>query len=90
MGENGRVNVRPRETQNIIPIRYEESMDIPIDRYSPIIRFKEKLFQSQYGTVYQFSKRWKAVLDNIKANYPSASMITRVTIADDTLMVNNR
>ena len=89
-GENGRVNVRPRETQNIIPIRYEESMDIPIDRYSPIIRFKEKLFQSQYGTVYQFSKRWKAVLDNIKANYPSASMITRVTIADDTLMVNNK
>lgn len=88
--DNGRFNVTDTSGFDVIQLdksAYIESDDV--DR-SRVNSFMSKLMDNRYGMNYNFSQRWKCILDSIAKSFPRTAMVVRVQVLVDVMLVNNR
>ena len=80
--ENGEVYLeRPRRTQEIYNYTDDNFIDVKVNKYEGIEKFKKVMYESRNGTAYEFKKRWDIVLKQISKMCPDKAMVTRISIA---------
>lgn len=88
--DDGRTFIMTRGTSDVGLIKPNMYVRTMVPNYTAAERFKKRLFENRYGTSYEFKKRWDYLLDCVISSFPSASMITRITLLDSTVSVNNK
>lgn len=79
---NGEINFEKlRMTQEIYNYTNDNFIDVVVNKYEGIERFKKVLYESRNGTAYSFKKRWDIVLKQISKMCPDKAMVTRISIA---------
>ena len=90
LGNKGELVVQPSSTQNVVRLNRENYMKASMPKHEVVDKFKSRLFESRNGTSYEFKKRWSYVLESIEYQYPKKSLVTRIAIDGDTIVVNNK
>lgn len=88
--ERNVTHIDPRATQSILGIQEDQFEETLIPDYSPMQRFKKKLFESKNGTSYEFKKRWDFVLKSAARLFPDRTMVTRFAISGTSVTVNGK
>ena len=89
-GKTGRVvYMTPEETTDVLGLTPENSVLISMPEYDALESTAGRLFDSLWGTQYQFKKRWKRILDGVVPS-SRAGMITRMTIMEDVIAFNKK
>lgn len=88
--ERNATHIDPRATQSVLGIQEDQFEETMIPDYSPMQRFRKKLFESKNGTSYEFKKRWDFVLKSAAKLFPNRTMVTRFAISGTSVTVNGK
>lgn len=90
VGNDGTIQLTaPRASQEVLRMRDDQLLRINPKATSVLDKFRKRLYENSRGTAWEFSKLWDIVLKSIEDIFPNKSMVTRIKIQGDTLLVNN-
>ena len=85
----GVFNIQPRPAQPVYRITPERNYAPDMGAFSFLERRKKTLFESKFGTSYEYKKRWEQLLNGAIQRFGSASMINNFAIMDGILQAKN-
>lgn len=87
---NGKIKVNDKSGFDVIPVDKENFVETQENEKGTVGRFIGKLMDNSYGMNYNFKQRWQFILDAISRSFPRDSMVMRVHVLYDVIMVNNK
>ncbi len=79
----------PERTTRVLGLTAENSVLAQLPPYTTAEKFSKKLFQTLWGTEYEFKHRWQAIL-NAVASSQNPNTVRRLTILEDAVVFNKK
>lgn len=88
--ENGNVSVNNKKGLDIIDLNEENFVDIDEKAVEQKSKFFDRMSKNRQSFNYAIRARWEVVLDEISRAFKSDSLVTRISIMSNGIVVNGR